>query len=177
MTTTTRLISFLHKKIAFRIFKKNTAGTSKLHKDLHKGPQGTLQATKLATRWISPTLIATLLGLLVLNSPSFADKTSNTPEGKTVQQNPTHESTRDELQKIIDDFEAYIAKIPVNIRDEVKEYRIKIAAINKEKRELYKKISQEAQNYLMEEQKYKKRILDHKKEQTHTPDNEQIDKK
>ncbi|MCC8417073.1 MAG: hypothetical protein LN588_00720 [Rickettsia endosymbiont of Bryobia graminum] len=101
-----------------------------------------------------------IMGLLLLNSTGFASKTNINSKTTTVNKN----NTNDELQKIINDFNSYAGKIPVNIREEVKNYRIKIAEINKGKRELYRKISQEAQNYLSEEQKYKKRILALKKD-------------
>lgn len=139
-------------------------------------------------------IITALLGLFLVNSYSFANQMPKSEPTTTHQntipnaiKNTTNEvsnsSSRDELQKIIDDFEAYVAGIPLHVRDEIKEYRVKIANINKEKRELYKKISQEAQNYLTKEQQYKKRILIHKKEQANNQeqatisDNNNVNKK
>ena len=63
-----------------------------------------------------------------------------------------------EFQKVIDDYKAYVAKIPPEIRDEVIEYRKKIAKLNKEKRALYRELSQASQNYLKKEQQYKKKL-------------------
>lgn len=97
-------------------------------------------------------LITAMVGLLFLNSTSLADQQPPPSSPKHLNKN----NTTDELQKIINDFDSYVATIPANVRTEVKEYRIKIANINKEKRELYKRITQEAQHYLAEEQKYKK---------------------
>ena len=38
-----------------------------------------------------------------------------------------------EFRKVIDDYKAYVAKIPPEIRDEVIEYRKNIAKLNKER--------------------------------------------
>lgn len=108
-------------------------------------------------KYITPII----MGLLLLNSSSFASQSNTAPTIKTINKN----STNDDLQKIINDFNTYAGKIPANIREEIKNYRIKISDINKEKRELYRKMSQEAQNYLAEEQKYKKKISALKKDQ------------
>lgn len=63
-----------------------------------------------------------------------------------------------EFQKVIDDYKAYVAKVPAEIRDEVVEYRKSIAKLNKQKSLLYKQLSQESQNYLKKEQQYKKQL-------------------
>lgn len=115
-------------------------------------------------------IVPIIMGLLLLNFDSFASPANSNSTTKAINKN----NPNDELQKIINDFNSYAEKIPVNIREEVKNYRIKIAEINKGKRELYRKMSQEAQNYLAEEQKYKKRILALKKDQE--TDNCNIDK-
>ena len=63
-----------------------------------------------------------------------------------------------EFQKVIDDYKAYVATIPPEIRDEVIEFRKEIARLNKEKKMLYRKLSQARQNYLKKEQQYKKKL-------------------
>lgn len=63
-----------------------------------------------------------------------------------------------EFQKVIDDYKAYVATIPPEIRDEVIEFRKEIARLNKEKKLLYRKLSQASQNYLKKEQQYKKKL-------------------
>ena len=52
----------------------------------------------------------------------------------------------------------FAAKIPPEIRDEVIEFRKEIAKLNKEKKLLYRKLSQASQNYLKKEQQYKKKL-------------------
>lgn len=124
-------------------------------------------------------LITTILGLLLFNSHSLAAQLTATSAPKHLNKN----NTNDELQKIINEFDSYVAGIPQKVREEIKEYRIKIVNVNKEKRELFKRISQEAQSYLAEEQKYKKRILALKKDQANsqetinTPKNNEADHK
>ncbi|WPY00826.1 hypothetical protein Trichorick_00714 [Candidatus Trichorickettsia mobilis] len=61
-------------------------------------------------------------------------------------------------QQIIDEYKAIVAKIPPEVRDEIIAFRKNIVAINKQKREAYQKLSQEAQNYLAKEQEYKKKL-------------------
>ena len=63
-----------------------------------------------------------------------------------------------EFQKVIDDYKSYVATIPPEIRDEVIEFRKEIARLNKEKKLLYRKLSQASQNYLKKEQQYKKKL-------------------
>ncbi|MFK7968429.1 MAG: hypothetical protein AB8B68_04705 [Rickettsiaceae bacterium] len=63
-----------------------------------------------------------------------------------------------EFQKIVDEYKQYVSKIPVEIRDEIIAYRKEIAKINKQKRLLYRKLSQAAQDYLKTEQEYKKKL-------------------
>jgi hypothetical protein len=61
-------------------------------------------------------------------------------------------------QEVIDEYKKYVEHTPAEVRQEVEKYRIKIAEINKSKKELYKKLSQEAQGYLKTEQKLKKKL-------------------
>jgi DNA replication initiation complex subunit (GINS family) len=61
-------------------------------------------------------------------------------------------------EEIISEYKNFVAKLPAKVRDEVIEFRKSIAAINKQKREMYKKLSQEAQNYLIKEQEYRKQL-------------------
>ena len=63
-----------------------------------------------------------------------------------------------EFQKVIDDYKAYVAKVPAEIRDKIIEYRKSVAKLNKQKSLLYKQLSQEGQNYLKKEQQYKKQL-------------------
>jgi len=63
-----------------------------------------------------------------------------------------------EFQKVIDDYKAYVATIPPEIRDEIIAFRKDIAKLNKEKSLLYRKLSQASQNYLKKEQQYKKKL-------------------
>lgn len=72
---------------------------------------------------------------------------------------PTNNIVSDqELQKIVTEFKEYLSTIPESVREEVIEYRRQIAVLMKQKRELFKTLSQDAQNYLKEEQKYKKKL-------------------
>ncbi|WP_341757547.1 hypothetical protein [Candidatus Tisiphia endosymbiont of Ditula angustiorana] len=102
-------------------------------------------------------LITTIIGLLLLSSNSLADTTA--AKSNANKTNISSNGSNDELQKIESDFKSYVAGVSAELREEIIKYRIEVAKINDQKRELYKKISQEAQNYLAKERDYKKRIL------------------
>lgn len=63
-----------------------------------------------------------------------------------------------EFQKIVDEYKKYASKIPADVREEIITYRKEIAKINKQKRVLYKKLSQAGQDYLKTEREYKKKL-------------------
>ncbi|MGI4775786.1 MAG: hypothetical protein ACRYE9_02485 [Janthinobacterium lividum] len=63
-----------------------------------------------------------------------------------------------ESQKVVDEYKAYVAIIKPEIRDEIISFRKEVAKLNKQKRETYQKLSQEAQKYLEEERKFKKKL-------------------
>ena len=63
-----------------------------------------------------------------------------------------------QFQKVIDEYKDYLATVPVEIRDEILAFRKETVRLNKEKKELYKKLSQGSQNYLKKEQQYKKKL-------------------
>jgi|GEM_PF-5352646 len=61
-------------------------------------------------------------------------------------------------KKVIEEYKKYLSTVPENVRDEIREYRKSVIKINKQKIALYKKLSQEAQSFLTEERKYKKKL-------------------
>lgn len=63
-----------------------------------------------------------------------------------------------QFQQVIEDYKDYASKISPEIREEVIEYRKSVAKLNKEKKLLYRRLSQEAQQYLKKEQEYKKKL-------------------
>ena len=95
-------------------------------------------------------IIATMLLI------SFAWSANATEADKTGEKAKLREPA--EFQKVIDEYKAYISKITPEIREEVIEYRKSVAKLNKQKRMLYKELSQASQNYLKKEQQYKKKL-------------------
>lgn len=96
-----------------------------------------------------------ILGLLLASfavNVSAADEQSKAKRPEAKLRGPA------EFQKVIDDYKAYVAKIPPKIRDEIIEYRKSVAKLNKQKRLLYRQLSQASQNYLKKEQQYKKKL-------------------
>lgn len=94
------------------------------------------------------------------------------PTTKDQQQN-VDTSTDADFEKIITEYREYASSIASELRDEVIEFRKSMASLNKQKRELYQKLSQAAQGYLAKEQEYRKKLpIKYKKhvglEQTNT---------
>ena len=94
-------------------------------------------------------------GFLASVSASGADSLQKTQDQKIKE--PA------EFQEVINEYKAYVAKIDPKIRDEVIAYRKEIAKLNKQKRLHYRKLSQDAQEYLKKEQEFKKRLPMRKK--------------
>lgn len=98
-----------------------------------------------------------LMSILFI-SPAFAtDEVAKNEKSAAKLRDPA------EFQKIIEEYKAYAATVPVEIRQEVIAYRKDVAKLNKQKKALYNKLSQAGQNYLKKEQQYKKKLpLNHK---------------
>ena len=86
---------------------------------------------------------------------SFADDAKNS---KASDQKVQLEEVDPKYNDVMNEYRKYIETVPQDIRTELEGYRIKIAELNKSKKELYKKLSQEAQGYLKTEQKFKKKL-------------------
>jgi hypothetical protein len=100
-------------------------------------------------------LITAAVSMILLSVNCLAATDSNITKTDSTKP-PTN--IENSSQKTIDDFYAYAGRIKPEVREEIRKYRLKIVEINKEKRELYNKLSQEAQAFLAEEQKYKKKL-------------------
>ena len=95
--------------------------------------------------------ITTSLLLFCLHTNAFAGTDNQQKSDSSL-------DTQQAQQKIIDEYKAIVAKVAPAVRDEIIEFRKNITALNKQKRDAYKKLSQEAQNYLLKEQEYKKKL-------------------
>lgn len=101
------------------------------------------------------TMITTITFATGEKQPTLPSKSSNAEIQKTSA-DPIKAPA--EFQKVVEEYKSYVAKIPAEVHEEIITYRKEIAKINKEKRLLYKQLSQEAQNYLKTEEDYKKRL-------------------
>ena len=104
------------------------------------------------------TIISITLLSMFATTSIAADK--ETTESAEVQTSNNAASIKEpaEYQRVIDEYKEYASKIPASVRDEVIAYRKEVAKINKDKRLMYKKLSQERQDYLQKEQEYKKKL-------------------
>jgi hypothetical protein len=70
----------------------------------------------------------------------------------------TSETYADKHTQVVEDYKKFLSAVPPAIRDEVREYRKSVTKINKEKATLYKRLSQEAQDFLSKERQFKMKL-------------------
>jgi hypothetical protein len=61
-------------------------------------------------------------------------------------------------KKIIEEYKKHLQTIPVDLRKEIRDFRMEIAKLQKEKRELYKRLSIQAQEYLKQEEQFRRKL-------------------
>ena len=93
-----------------------------------------------------------LLGACLFSSSASALAAAREPQGEGEQ------NISAEIQKVIEQYKAYVRTVDPKVRDEIIEYRKKIAEINRQKRQNYQQLSGAAQKYLAQEQEYKKKL-------------------
>jgi ABC-type phosphate transport system auxiliary subunit len=85
--------------------------------------------------------------------------------------NPTATETgplKQEYQKVIDEYKKHLQTVPKDLREEVKVFRKEMVRLNNEKREVYKKLSNQAQDFLKKEREFKKKLPIHMRKQLNT---------
>ncbi|MEY3197051.1 MAG: hypothetical protein RLZZ59_419 [Pseudomonadota bacterium] len=66
--------------------------------------------------------------------------------------------SKEKYNKIVEEYKKYLLTVKKEVREEIRAYRKEVARINREKIETYKKLSQEAQNFLAKERDLKKQL-------------------
>jgi uncharacterized pyridoxal phosphate-containing UPF0001 family protein len=64
----------------------------------------------------------------------------------------------DKYKKIMEEYKVYLSSVSEKTAKEVKEYRIEVEKINQQKKNLYLRLSQEAQQHMMKEREFKKKL-------------------
>ncbi len=100
------------------------------------------------------------LAVSLLSTTAFAADTQNTAQSpetnKAAGENATNKTI--ETEAVIADYKKYVAGVSLKIRGEIVEYRKNVAKLNKQKRELYHQLSEDAQAYLEKEQSFRKKL-------------------
>ncbi len=104
--------------------------------------------------------------LLVAFVTSAKETQENVPTPSGIQRTtsgsskaPNKQKTLEsDYQEIVDDYKAYLSTVPQNVQNEIREFRTAVAKIQKRKKELYKKLSNEAQEYLKTEEGYRRKL-------------------
>lgn len=60
--------------------------------------------------------------------------------------------------KITQRYKKYLSNVPKNVRDEITKFRIEIAQLQSKKRDLYNRLSIQAQEYLANEQAFRQKL-------------------
>lgn len=78
----------------------------------------------------------------------------------TQEQNSSssHNDDFTKYMKILDQYKEYVSKVNPSVRKEITEFRLENAKLINKKRELYRKLSLEAQSFLMKEQEYRAKL-------------------
>ena len=100
----------------------------------------------------------TLIFILALYNTSYImaiEEAKNPPAQPKAEEQYEHNPDYDQ---VVDEYRKYLINVPDYVKEEIHEFRIKVAEINKSKKELYKRLSKQAQDYLKKEQKYKKKL-------------------
>ena len=92
-----------------------------------------------------------LTAIICLSANAYADNTN-----KDAANAP--EDSASAYQKVIEKYKQHLAKTPPQVREEIKKYRLAIAKLQKQKRDLYIKLSTQAQDYLKQEENFRKML-------------------
>lgn len=63
-----------------------------------------------------------------------------------------------DYKAMIEEYKKQVQDTPKEIRDEIKAFRLSIAKLQKEKREIYKRLSMQAQDYLKQEEEFRSKL-------------------
>lgn len=110
--------------------------------------------------------VATPEPVAVVPSASVPEsKASNDPKHKDEDfSDELSIEKKGEYQEVVDEYKSYLASVKKPVVDEIRGYRIEIVKINKKKKELYKALSEEAQEYLAKEREMKRKLpVNHRK--------------
>ena len=89
--------------------------------------------------------------IVCLSVSAYADNNDNDNNAKP-------EDTASSFQKVIEDYKQHLAKTSPEVREEIKKYRLAIARLQKQKKDLYVKLSVQSQNYLKQEENFRKML-------------------
>lgn len=78
-------------------------------------------------------------------------KTSNHTKNNEVE----HKA---EYQQVVDDYKKYLSTVSKDVLHEIKDFRTEVEKLRQHKKDLYSKLSQEAQAHLAKEKEFKKKL-------------------
>lgn len=105
--------------------------------------------------------LLTLLVTLSLNQLAYAAAPPAPMPPSSYEKEKVPEIAHSEdgnYQQVIDEYKTYVATVGKNVRDEIVDFRKEMAKLNKQKHNTYKKLSQEAQQYLAKERELKRKL-------------------
>ena len=97
-------------------------------------------------------ILLSIIAVLFTFSHAIAEEAPN--KGPTA----TDTNDTEKHKQAVEEYKKFLNGVPPVVRDEIREYRKSVMKINKEKAGLYKKLSQEAQDFLSKEQQFKRKL-------------------
>lgn len=106
-------------------------------------------------------ILLSIIAVFFTFSYAIADPAGEEPakqDRETAKAKQAGESDAEQHRQVIEDYKKFLNSVPPAVRDEVRDYRKSVTKINKEKATLYKKLSQEAQDFLSKERQFKMKL-------------------
>lgn len=94
--------------------------------------------------------------LTCLISTVFTVGAANASTTNTQKDNSVDNKTK--YQHVIDDYKKYLGTVSKDVLHEIKDFRTEIEKLRKQKKDLYGKLSQEAQAHLAKEKEFKHKL-------------------
>lgn len=110
----------------------------------------------------SPTKEAPPIAQPAKEAPPIASSSESAPLSPNAKAEvmSASQSKKDAEQhrEVIEEYKKFLSKVPEDVRDEIREYRKEVIKLNRKKISLYKRLSQQAQEFLTTERNFKKRL-------------------
>ena len=103
-------------------------------------------------------ILLSIMAVIFTFSYAMAEEASAPTAAANADKNKALNENKEKHKQVVEDYKKFLASIPPATREEIREYRKSVIKANKEKAMLYKKLSQEAQDFLAKERSFKTQL-------------------